>query len=159
MGAKSGVPEGVAEASDPGAAGDEGSGPAAREAPVGGAVPGESRGPSAAPRGPGHDEALVERIERLLGRMNDAAAVRGVRAAAARRLRELGRSSVVERYDHRDGYLQLEYRFNRATGRRQGPYWSYRFWRDGRQRKIYLGKTDSPEELLEEKLRRGDHDR
>ncbi len=108
--------------------------------------------PEAGTGEPGPDELLKDRIGQLLGRMNDPAAVRGVRDAVRERLKELGRSSVVERYDHRDGYLQLEYRFSRRTGQRQGPYWSYRFWRDGRQRKIYLGKTDSPEELLEEKL-------
>ena len=56
------------------------------------------------------------------------------------------------RRNHGSGILQLEYRANPKTGTQRGPYW-YFYWREGaRKRSLYLGKTDAPEVLLDEKL-------
>jgi len=35
----------------------------------------------------------------------------------------------------------------------RGPYWYFRYHADGKQKKIYLGKTDDPESKLSEKRR------
>ena len=76
-----------------------------------------------------------------------------VRKAAAQRRQQLGKqSSVVERRNHGRGILQLEYRTNPKTGTQRGPYW-YFYWREeGRQRSLYVGKTDDPEAVLDEKF-------
>jgi hypothetical protein len=76
-----------------------------------------------------------------------------VRKAAERRQAQLiKQSSVVERRNHGRGILQLEYRANPKTGTQRGPYW-YFYWREeGRQHSLYVGKTDNPEAVLEEKL-------
>ena len=74
------------------------------------------------------------------------------KAVELRHERLVKRSTVVERRNHGRGILQLEYRSNPKTGTRWGPYW-YFYWReDGRQHSLYVGKTDDPEALLEEKL-------
>ena len=53
-------------------------------------------------------------------------------------------STVVERRNHLDGILQLEYRTNPKTGKQRGPYWYFKHRVDGRQRTIYVGATDDP---------------
>jgi hypothetical protein len=66
------------------------------------------------------------------------------------RRRQFSASSVVERRNHLDGIMQLEYRANPKTGTQRGPYWYFK-WRDnGRQRTMYLGATDDPEGKLAE---------
>lgn len=74
--------------------------------------------------------------------------------ALERRLRELGGggeqpvSGVVEYRPHADGTLQAEVRrYYRKDGsvREQGPYWYFRYHEDGKQKKLYLGRTDDPE--------------
>ena len=76
-----------------------------------------------------------------------------VREALERRREQLVKqSTVAERRNHARGILQLEYRTNPKTGTRRGPYW-YFYWREeGRQHSLYVGKTDDPEALLEEKF-------
>jgi hypothetical protein len=75
-----------------------------------------------------------------------------VRRAVERRTDEIKQSSVIERRNHGSGILQLEYRANPKTGTQRGPYW-YFYWREGgKQRSLYLGKSDAPEVLLDEKL-------
>jgi hypothetical protein len=76
-----------------------------------------------------------------------------VREAVERRREQLVKqSSVVERRNYGRGILQLEYRANLKTGTRRGPYW-YFYWREeGRQHSLYVGKTDDPEAVLEEKF-------
>ena len=75
-----------------------------------------------------------------------------VRKAVERRREQLKQSMVVERRNHGRGILQLEYRSNPKTGTKRGPYW-YFYWREGgKQRSLYVGKTDDPEALLGEKL-------
>jgi hypothetical protein len=75
-----------------------------------------------------------------------------VREAVERRRGALKQSSVLERRNYGSGILQLEYRSNPKTGTTRGPYW-YFYWREtGKQRSLYLGKTDEPEALLDENL-------
>jgi hypothetical protein len=76
-----------------------------------------------------------------------------VRKAVERRGEQLVKqSTVVERRNHGRGILQLEYRANPKTGTQSGPYW-YFYWREeGRQHSLYVGKTDNPEAVLEEKF-------
>ena len=77
--------------------------------------------------------------------------------ALKRRLRVLGTdgasgeqsvSGVVEYRPHADGTLQAEVRrYYRKDGsvNEQGPYWYFRYHEGGKQKKIYLGRTDDPE--------------
>lgn len=71
-----------------------------------------------------------------------------LQAALDRRRQRVSTSSVVERRDHGDGILQLEYRSNPKTGKQRGPYWYYHYREDGKQRTLYVGKTDEPESNL-----------
>jgi hypothetical protein len=85
------------------------------------------------------------------------------------RLRELGAgepgkdggpavSGVLEYRPHADGTLQAEVRrYVRKDGtvREQGPYWYFRYHEGGKQKKLYLGKTDDPEGELARKRARG----
>ena len=65
-------------------------------------------------------------------------------------------STVLERRDYCNGILQLE---SRAYQRKKdgelterGPYWYFHYREDGRQRTLYVGKTDNPEVVVDEKL-------
>ncbi len=62
---------------------------------------------------------------------------------------------VVEARPYGDGWLQLEMRtYERKKGggvSERGPYWYFRYHEGGRQRKLYLGKTDDPEGELQRK--------
>lgn len=60
-------------------------------------------------------------------------------------------SDVVEYRPHEDGYLQAEVRYYyKKDGQitTHGPYWYFRYHAQGRQRMLYLGKTDNPEAEL-----------
>ena len=63
-------------------------------------------------------------------------------------------STVVQRRDYQNGVLQLErraYRRKKDGGVTQrGPYWYFHFREGGRQKTMYLGKTDDPEAKVEE---------
>ena len=64
-------------------------------------------------------------------------------------------STVVERRNYRNGILQLEKRaYRRKDGQlpQRGPYWYFHFREGGRQRTLYIGKTDNPETVVDEKL-------
>ena len=63
-----------------------------------------------------------------------------------------GYGNTVERRQYRNGTLVLEYRRGKS-GRLTGPYWSFRWREEDRQRSIYIGKTDDPEGALDRKLR------
>jgi hypothetical protein len=86
-------------------------------------------------------------IERL-GDMDDEELDR-LQAAIDRRRRQLAddeglptagaSSTVVERRAYGSGVLQLEKRGE------SGPYWYFHLRKDGKQKTIYLGKTDAPE--------------
>lgn len=60
-------------------------------------------------------------------------------------------SDVLEYRPHADGYLQYEIRrYRRKDGsmNEHGPYWYFRYHKGGKQRTLYLGKTDDPEGVL-----------
>ncbi len=65
---------------------------------------------------------------------------------------------VVEIRPHADGLLLLEKRiFTPKTGgpsKVRGPYWTFRYQEDGKTKSLYIGKTDDPEAVLEEKRSR-----
>jgi hypothetical protein len=48
-------------------------------------------------------------------------------------------STVVERRAYGSGVLQLEKRGE------SGPYWYFHLRKDGKQKTVYIGKTDQPE--------------
>ena len=85
----------------------------------------------------GLDRAELERLEEALDR----------------RLRKLRQESpavsgVLEYRPYADGTLQAEIRrYVRKDGsaKEQGPYWYFRFHEGGKQKKLYLGKTNDPE--------------
>ncbi len=55
---------------------------------------------------------------------------------------------VLEYRPHANGTLQAEVRrYVRKDGsaKEQGPYWYFRYHEGGKQKKIYLGRTDDPE--------------
>ena len=65
-------------------------------------------------------------------------------------------STVLERRDYRNGILQLESRAYRRKKDDQlterGPYWYFHYREGGKQRTLYIGKTDNPEAVVDEKL-------
>ncbi|MEW6636986.1 MAG: hypothetical protein AB1425_09280 [Actinomycetota bacterium] len=104
-------------------------------------------------------ETIISGLEEL-----DRVQLARVEAALKRRLRELGAgvagergqplSGVVEYRPHADGTLQAEVRYHvrkDGTAKQQGPYWYFRYHEGGKQKKIYLGKTDDPEGELARK--------
>jgi hypothetical protein len=93
-------------------------------------------------------DEIVAAISRLNG-----PELERVREAVERRREQLVKqSSIVDRRNYGRGILQLEYRANPKTGTRRGPYW-YFYWRaEGSQHSLYVGKTDDPEAVLEEKF-------
>jgi hypothetical protein len=88
--------------------------------------------------------ALIERVETM-----DAEELDRLQAAIDRRRRELGgeesvpsagtSSTVIERRPYGSGVLQLEKRGE------SGPYWYFHHRMNGKQKTVYLGKTDAPE--------------
>ena len=75
-----------------------------------------------------------------------------VREAVEGRRETLAQSTLVERRSFGNGILQLEYRTNPNTGTTRGPYWYFHYREGGRQRTLYVGKTEEPESVLQEKL-------
>jgi len=76
------------------------------------------------------------------------------RAANGAEKRQAEGSEVIEYRPYEDGMLQAEVRtYMRRDGGRseRGPYWYFRFHEGGRQKKLYLGKTEEPEAVLAEK--------
>lgn len=67
------------------------------------------------------------------------------------------KSSVLERREHRNGLLQLEGRAHRRKKddelTQRGPYWYFHYREGGRQRTLYIGKTDDPEAKVDEMIR------
>ena len=78
--------------------------------------------------------------------------------AIVRRRQQLGDkpvSTVVERRNYGSGILQLERRaYKRKDGglTERGPYWYFHFREGGKQRTLYVGKTDNPEAVVDGKL-------
>ena len=96
--------------------------------------------------------SIAELDERELDRLQ---------AAIDRRRGELKRkqSIVLERRDYLNGVLQLEGRAYRRKKdselTQRGPYWYFHYREGGRQRTLYIGKTDNPEAVVDEKLAKG----
>jgi hypothetical protein len=97
-------------------------------------------------------DAIISLIEQMSAEQLDQ-----LQKAINRRRQQLGDgplSTVVERRDHRNGILQLEKRAYRRKkdGKltQRGPYWYFHFREGGRQKTMYLGKTDDPEAKVEE---------
>jgi hypothetical protein len=94
----------------------------------------------------GHIESIIDDIAKLDDRELDE-----LQAAIDRRRSVLRKklSTVVERREYRDGILQLEGRAYRRKRdgelTERGPYWYFHYREDGRQRTLYIGKTDNPE--------------
>ncbi len=65
-------------------------------------------------------------------------------------------STVLERREYRNGLLQLEGRAYRRKKdgelTERGPYWYFHYREGGKQRTLYVGKTDNPEAVVDEKL-------
>jgi hypothetical protein len=65
-------------------------------------------------------------------------------------------STVLERREYRNGLLQLEGRSykRKKDGEltERGPYWYFHYREGGKQRTLYIGKTDNPEAMVDEKL-------
>jgi hypothetical protein len=63
-------------------------------------------------------------------------------------------SPVLERREYRNGLLQLEGRayLCKKDGKlkQRGPYWYFHYREGGRQRTLYLGKTDNPEAKVDQ---------
>ena len=88
--------------------------------------------------------ALIERVDAM-----DAEDLDRLQAAIERRREQLAAdevvptagplSTVVERRPYGSGVLQLEKRGE------SGPYWYFHHRKDGKQKTIYLGKTEAPE--------------
>jgi len=88
--------------------------------------------------------ALIERVDAM-----DDEELDRLQAAIDSRRRQLGGdeglptagapSTVVERRAYGSGVLQLEKRGE------SGPYWYFHHRKDGKQKTVYLGKTDAPE--------------
>jgi len=74
-----------------------------------------------------------------------------LQAAIDSKRQQVSASRVVERRNHLDGILQLEYRTNLKTGKQRGPYWYFKYRKDGRQKTTYIGATDDPEGWLEKR--------
>ena len=88
--------------------------------------------------------ALIERVDVMddeeLDRLQAAIDRRRRQLAGDEELLAAGASStVVERRAYGSGVLQLEKRGE------NGPYWYFHHRKDGKQKTVYLGKTDAPE--------------
>jgi hypothetical protein len=96
-------------------------------------------------------DAIISLIEQM-----DAEQLDHLQKAIDHRRQQIGDepvSAVVERRDYQNGVLQLERRaYRRKDGglTERGPYWYFHFREGGRQKTMYLGKTDNPEAKVEE---------
>ena len=91
--------------------------------------------------------SLPQMDERQLDRLQDAIDRR--RGTLKKR-----QSTVLERREYRNGLLQLEGRAYRRKKdgelTERGPYWYFHYREGGRQRTLYIGKTDNPEARVNE---------
>ena len=96
-------------------------------------------------------DALIDSIAEM-----DEQELDRVQAAIDRRRRGSRQSTVLERREHRNGLLQLEGRAYRRKkdGKltERGPYWYFHYREGGKQRTLYVGKTDNPEAKVDEIL-------
>jgi hypothetical protein len=93
------------------------------------------------------DTMTIAALEERVGAM-DSKELDRLQAAIDRRRGELSgeaapsagpSSTVVERRAYGSGVLQLEKRGE------SGPYWYFHLRKDGKQKTVYIGKTDEPE--------------
>ena len=104
-----------------------------------------------------HINMDVDTITSLIEQMS-ADQLNHLQQAIDRRRQQIGDrplSTVVERRDYQNGVLQLEKRaYRRKDGglTERGPYWYFHFREGGRQKTMYLGQTDNPEAVVDEKL-------
>jgi hypothetical protein len=65
-------------------------------------------------------------------------------------------SPILQRREYRNGLLQLEGRTYRRKKddqlKQRGPYWYFHYREGGKQRTLYLGKTDNPEAKVDEMM-------
>ncbi len=92
-------------------------------------------------------DSILEAISKMSG-----PELERLREAVERRRERLKQSTVLERRSYGSGILQLELRTNPKTGTTRGPYWYFHYREGGKQRTLYVGKTDDPEGALAEKL-------
>ncbi len=107
-----------------------------------------------------HQERRLD-LERLIADLQnlDRDELFRLRDEVGLRLREIGGdnkpvSGVLEYRPYADGTLQKEIRrYYRKDGsaKVQGPYWYFRYHGGGKQKKLYLGRTDDPEGELARK--------
>ena len=94
-------------------------------------------------------DRLIAAVERF-----DAGELDRLQEAIDRRRAEHKQSTVLERRDYRNGVLQLEGRAYRRKKdgelTQRGPYWYFHYREGGRQRTLYVGKTDNPEAKVNE---------
>lgn len=60
-------------------------------------------------------------------------------------------SSVEQRINYRSGWLQSEYRYT-DKGTRRGPYWYFKFVKEGKNHSLYVGRTDDPKSTVDQIL-------
>lgn len=60
-------------------------------------------------------------------------------------------SAVEQRINYRNGWLQSEYRYT-EKGTRRGPYWYFKFVKEGKNHSIYIGTTDNPRSAVDQML-------
>jgi hypothetical protein len=93
--------------------------------------------------------SITELDERELDRLQEA--IDHQRSAPKKK-----QSTILERRDYRNGVLQLEGRAYRrkkdGESTERGPYWYFHYREGGRQRTLYVCKTDNPEAKVDEKL-------
>jgi hypothetical protein len=94
-------------------------------------------------------DSIAEMDEQELDRLQ--AAIDRRRGSLKKKL-----STVLKRREYRNGLLQLE---GRAYRRKKdgelverGPYWYFHYREGGKQRTLYIGNTDNPEVVVDEKL-------
>ena len=68
--------------------------------------------------------------------------------------KEKKQSTVLERREYLNGLLQLEGRAYRRKNdgelTERGPYWYFHYREGGKQRTLYVGKTENPEAKVSE---------
>ncbi len=102
-------------------------------------------------------DALIDSIAEM-----DEQELDRIQAAIDRRRGSLKRkqSTIIERREHRNGVLQLEGRAYRRKKdgelTERGPYWYFHYREGGRQRTLYIGKTDNPEAKVDEMIGEGE---
>ena len=92
------------------------------------------------------DESELDRLQAAIDR----------RRGSPKKKDKEKQSTVLERREYRNGLLQLEGRTYKRKKDGQlmerGPYWYFHYREGGRQRTLYIGKTDHPEAKVDEMM-------